>query len=494
MKIIQPNQQWIQTRTQTTEQKTRIHSEQRPQIHTTQKPRIHPEQKPQIHPEQRPQIHTTQKPRMHPEQKAQMHSEQKPQVHPEQKPRIHPEQKPQVHPEQKPRIHPEQKAQIHTTQKPQEEERLEREHRTAAQRKKHHPVQPALRKIINAGVICLAISGCMTWDDGQDDEMTICPDAGPVLFIANEGQFGYGNASLSCYSTATGQVENSIFQRANGQKLGDTAQSMTLHDGTLWITVNNSNVIFAVDPLTFKEKGRITDGLASPRYIHFVSKDKAYVTQMGSGDIAIVDPSAYAVSGNIDTGATSTEQIVQIGQAIFVNCWSDQKEILRIDPASDKVTARLETGIQPVAIRADCNGKLWVMNDGGGYWTEVGSEQPTLKLIDTGNMTVEKTFTFPEGSYVASMDMNSDKDSLFFLNGGIYAMSIEDTALPETPLIAGGNGRNFYDFTVRPGISEIYVSDAIDYQQNGTVYRYSSDGKLRDSFEAGVCPGSFCWY
>ena len=94
-------------------------------------------------------------------------------------------------------------------------------------------------------------------------------------------------------------VENELFARANDQKLGDTAQSMTLHDGTLWIVVNTSNVIFAIDPYTFKEKGRIT-GLASPREIFFVSDDKAYVTQMEDGRICIVDPKKYEITGYID--------------------------------------------------------------------------------------------------------------------------------------------------------------------------------------------------
>lgn len=351
------------------------------------------------------------------------------------------------------------------------------------------------QKRLASAIICTAIlTGCMKWEDGQDPEFTVCPGASPLLFIANEGQFGYGNASLSCYDTASGIAENNIFQRANGQKLGDVAQSMTLYDGTLWIVVNNSNVIFAVDPVSFREKGRITDGLVSPRYIHFVSDSKAYISQMGSGDIAIADPRTFAVTGRIDTGSSGTEQFAQTGKDVFVNCWTEQKEVLRIDSESDKVTARLETGIQPSSVLADCNGDLWVLNDGGGYWTEIGSELPTLKKIKTGSMSVEKIFAFPEGSYVGSMAMNAAKDSLFFLNGGIYAMSVHDEVLPDSPLIQPEAGSTFYDFTVRPGSSEIYVSDAIDYRQNGMIYRFSPEGKPRGSFETGVCPGAFCWF
>ena len=50
------------------------------------------------------------------------------------------------------------------------------------------------------------------------------------LFITNEGNFQYGNATLSYYDPATKKVENEVFYRANAMKLGDVAQSMCIHD------------------------------------------------------------------------------------------------------------------------------------------------------------------------------------------------------------------------------------------------------------------------
>ena len=69
-----------------------------------------------------------------------------------------------------------------------------------------------------------------------------CMDYGPLheepfaqsqrgVFITCEGNFGWDNASLSFYDPAARSVENEIFIRANGMKLGDVAQSMTLHKG-----------------------------------------------------------------------------------------------------------------------------------------------------------------------------------------------------------------------------------------------------------------------
>ena len=182
-----------------------------------------------------------------------------------------------------------------------------------------------LRQILPAALCLSALGGCMKWDYGRTEDFSATERG---LFIVNEGMFQYGNATLSYYDPETKTVENEVFHRANAFKLGDVAQSMTLHNGVGWIAVNNSHVVFAVDPDTFREVGRITN-LTSPRYIHFVSDEKAYVTQIWDNRIFIVNPKRYEITGYIEcpdmtAESGSTEQMVQYGKYVFVNCWSYQ--------------------------------------------------------------------------------------------------------------------------------------------------------------------------
>ena len=122
--------------------------------------------------------------------------------------------------------------------------------------------------------VTLSLTSCMKWDYGDAVEDFNATGAG--LFITNEGNFQYGNATLSYYDPATKQVQNEIFFRANGMKLGDVAQSMTIHDGTAYIVVNNSGIVFGIDPETFRIE-RVLRGIGSPRYICF-NDSVAYVT------------------------------------------------------------------------------------------------------------------------------------------------------------------------------------------------------------------------
>lgn len=351
-----------------------------------------------------------------------------------------------------------------------------------------------MRKLAAILSLLLTLSACMEY--GPREEETFSIDlAQKGLFVLNEGNYMYGNASLSYYNPASGEVQNEVFARSNAFPLGDVAQSMTIHGGLGWVVVNNSGVIFAIDLASFREVRRIT-GFTAPRYIHFVSERKAYVTQIWDPRIYIVDPVECRITGYIETGMDfetgSTEMMVQIGDYVYVNCWSYQNCILKIDSSTDAVVTRLEVGIQPSALVKDAAGKLWTMTDGGYEGSPYGWEPARLSRIDPDSFTIEKTFRFPAASQPRMLTSSGDGKTLYWINGGVYRMDSSSDALPAEPVVAQ-RGTIFYSLTIDPISGEIYIGDAIDYTQSGVVLRYSPDGQLLDSFDVGVNPGNFCW-
>lgn len=330
---------------------------------------------------------------------------------------------------------------------------------------------------------------------------------GEGVFIVNEGNFNYGGASLSYYQHDSKHLENEVFQRANAMRLGDVAQSMVVRDGVGWVVVNNSHIIFAIDTETFREVGRIID-LPSPRYIAFVSDEKAYVSQIDSDRIIIINPKTFSITGEILCPMTtpyrtgSTEQMVIVGDHLYVACWSYQKRILKIDTRTDEVVDFVDVGLQPKSIVKDRNDKLWVVSDGGYEGNVLGYESAKLYRLNPENLAVEQIFELglnTSGSATRSasrLKINEQGDTLYWIDGGVWRMSIDATELPVEPFIKPLSGTQrclYYALGVAPDTEDIYVGDAIDYQQRSVIYRFSREGELLDSFTAGVIAGDFCW-
>ena len=358
-----------------------------------------------------------------------------------------------------------------------------------------------LRKSLKASALLfiafLCITSCMkleSIDEEQFDSGNI--PSGDGLFIVNEGNFMYGTASLSFYVPSEKSVTNEVFARANSLKLGDVAQSMTIYDGRGYIAVNNSGVVFVIDINTFKVTG-VIKGLVSPRYIHFVSESKAYITDLYSSSITVFNPVTLEKTTQISTGGhTSTEQMVQYGKYVFTNCWSYDNKILVIDTDTDQVVDEIEVGLQPTSLVIDKNNKIWTITDGGYEGSPYGWEASALYRIDAETRTVEKKFIFERGDHGSELCINGQGDEIYFINKlSVWRMPVTADMVPVRPFIESPTDRKtiFYGLGVNPLNSEVYIADAIDYQQAGIIYRYSADGELLDNFKVGIIPGGFCF-
>ena len=194
----------------------------------------------------------------------------------------------------------------------------------------------------------------------------------------------------------------------------------------------------------------------------------------------------------MDMESGSTEQMVQKGKYVYVNCWSYQNRILKIDTETDQIVDELTIGIQPTSLVLDANGKLWTVTDGGYEGSPYGYEAPALYRINPEEMLVEQRFDFSFGDSPSEIQINGDASKIFWINNDIWEMDINATTLPSKPFLPS-KGTIYYGLTISPVNGDVYVADAIDYVQQGKIYRYSSSGEYIDEFYAGIIPGAFCW-
>lgn len=336
------------------------------------------------------------------------------------------------------------------------------------------------------------LGSCMDYGPLKEESFGGSSPTGDGVFVLCEGNFMYGNASLSYYIPSKKKVQNGVFSRANGIALGDVAQSMTIRGDRGYIVVNNSGVIFVIDTDTFKVIGTVT-GLVSPRYVHFLSDTKAYVTDLYDSRITIFDPQTLEITGHIPlAGHKSAEQMVQRGDTVFTNCWSYDNKIMVIDALRDELVDSITVGIQPTSLVLDKHGKLWTATDGGYEGNPYGREAPALWRINAETLEIEQRFPLPMNDRPAALTLNGAGDTLYYINRGVWRMPVEAESLPPAAFIPY-SGTIFYGLGVDPRSSEVYVADAIDYVQPGLVYRFTPDARPLDTLRVGITPGAFCF-
>ncbi len=304
------------------------------------------------------------------------------------------------------------------------------------------------------------------------------------VFITNEGNFQFGNAQVSYYDPSQTTATQDLFQPANNRPLGDICQSMCLLNGKIYLVINNSNKIEVVNENTFVSSSVIT-GFTSPRYFLPVSNSKAYVTDLNSNSISIVDLSNNIITGNIPCNGWTEELALVYGKAYVTNKVSNK--IYVINTSTDILTDSITIGYGSNSIVEDTNGKLWVLC-GGNQSMAISA---SLHRINPATNIVEQTYTFSNSvDAPRKLHINGTNDTLYYLNGGIYRMSVHSGLLPTSPFIQPGSN-NFYGLGIDPNSSIVYVADAVDYLQRGVIYRYQPDGTLINTFRAGIIPGDF---
>lgn len=340
--------------------------------------------------------------------------------------------------------------------------------------------------VFSATILSLLFTSCKPNEGGDP----IDPRVGSV-FVLNEGNWGVSNSSLSLYDPFTESVTANFFGNANNDALlGDVPTSVTLIENRAYITISNSGKVYVINPTTGILVEKIID-LNSPRHVVYVGDNKIYISNLYSNHIDIYNILTKQIVGKIELPAGAfAEQMVYLDGCIYANCWSYGKQIIKINISTGKVVGSVEVGVQPMTIALDKNNNLWTMTDGGYEGNPTGYENPKLVCLDA-NLNIVKSIEVPRDpkAVMHKMAMAHLGEYVYFTNSKLYRLSVADNTLP-TEAFVDLSSNNVYGLAVDPISKEVYVSDAVDFVQNGTVMRYAKDGRLIHKFQVGINPGN----
>lgn len=334
-------------------------------------------------------------------------------------------------------------------------------------------------------ILLLLIFACRKKPEVQPVEKVVITEK--TAIVLNEGNFGSNNASISLIDLEKQTITNNYYSQINNKPLGDVVQSITIYDNKAYIIVNNSNKIEVVN-LSSMESIYTAEGFNSPRYMEVINNEKAYVTSLYGNCIYEMNPTTYAITTTIPANGWTENIIFFNNQLLVANMTKGY--IYFIDISNNTITDSIATTIEPNSMVLDYEQNLWVLCGGG--WNHL--QKPALLKINPTTKTVIQKLQFQKSnSYPSQLVINNAKNQLYFIDKDIYSLLVNDTTLPQTPVIAA-NGKLFYCLSISPVNNHLFASDAVNYLSNGYVYQYNlSDYQMIKQYQAAIIP-SKCYF
>lgn len=311
------------------------------------------------------------------------------------------------------------------------------------------------------------------------------------MFVVCEGNFGNADGDITYFETGFNQVNKSLYFSVNSAPLGDIVQSFTIADSLGFIVVNNSQKVTVVNMEDFTEIKTI-NGFSYPRGIVRADQNMIYVTNgNGFADnyIYSIDIATLKKTDSLEL-STGPENLIISDSRVYVAIsggWNnDGSTVIEIDPSTFSIVNTFDVAQIPVDLTADKDNNIWVYCKGIPDYTnypEVNYSGMGICKIDALSKVVQ---TFPL-SYMSAPGIyniaaSPDGRMIYYLNDGLYAVSFDANALPESKVV----NQLFYGVDVDPESNLIVCLDAV----NSRAIGFNTSGDEEFYFETEDFPNS----
>ncbi len=303
-----------------------------------------------------------------------------------------------------------------------------------------------------------------------------------------EGNYMWNNARFDVYSIDSNQYYSNIFESVNKMPLGDVLQSGCTDTNYVWLSVNNSGKIVALNRKTLKQQ-KSRGGLKSPRYILPV-KQYLFVSDLTANAVLMLDSATLqtvhefkVMSGTSGSNRYGwTEQMALWNNEVVVSCYDGY--LMFINPSTkNSYKFEADTGCQNLVV--DKNNSLWVLSSVNGLASIVcyGSNQKELKR-----------FAFPAGDGVSRLCLSPNGTDLLYIHKNkVMKLGVTANSLADASVVYSGF-QTCYGLGIDPRNGWVYIADAKDYVSEGKVFILNENYELVKSYNSGIIPGGFVFF
>jgi DNA-binding beta-propeller fold protein YncE len=317
---------------------------------------------------------------------------------------------------------------------------------------------------------------------------------------------GSNKASLDYFDYATGVYHKNIFPERNPNvvnELGDVGNDIQIYGDKLYAVINCSHLVEVMDVNTAKHIATVS--IPNCRYIVF---DKGYAYVSSYAGPVLIDPNArLGYVAKIDTASLTVtdscivgyqpEEMVIIDKKLYVansggyRVPNYDNTISVIDLETFEETRKIVAGINMHRLEADNYGNIYATSRGD--YKNIPSNtyiisSKTGMVTHTLNLSASELCAVGDSIYVYSAEWNEYTGR----NTVSYAIiNTQTKSVASRNFITDGTEKNIkvpYGIAINPETKEIFVTDAKDYVNPGTLYCFTPDGKKKWEVTTGDIP------
>lgn len=358
----------------------------------------------------------------------------------------------------------------------------------------------------------LALASCSSDDpevtpqgEYTDIEMLTSRRLKAEFYLINEGNMGANKCTVDYVDLGDARYYSDIYATNNPDKvleLGDTGNDAAIYDGVLYVVVNGSHKVEAINAADCRSLGQID--IDSPRYVAFDGKGNGYVSSYVGGEgqngsLVKFDTATRRITGSVSLGGCPEQIAITGGKAYVVNSgiYPDfENTVSVVDLSRFEVEGVIAVAPNMHHIIADADGNLWA-NSRGDYSTVpsrlyriVPGARPTDATVTeipvaVSGMTIagNNLYTYAsEWSYVT----NSNVITYSCVNRSTCALvtdALTEALNTQTDIVTP------YDICYDSEDNIMMLTDARNYVSSGNLIGYGMDGTRLFEHKTGDIPG-----
>lgn len=326
---------------------------------------------------------------------------------------------------------------------------------------------------------------------GENDEnIDQAPDG---IYIANQGNFGDANGTITFYDPANSSVQHDIVPN-----IGSIIQSLALRGNRGYIMSNSADRIDVFDLDRQERVAQITD-VKSPRYMAFVDDSTAYVTNQAPGTVTIIDLPSNSKSNILKVGSNPEGLTEAAGKVYVANHNFGSGSTVSVIDAGEHLTEE-PIDVQcdgPRGVLTDRQRDVWVFCTGNTVyddnWNVVDRTDGAVRIIDpvsdqvTAEFSIDGQISTAGPGQDAFFSAQSQTAYVVVEQEKILRFDTESNTGPTEIPVAAGDPIGTIAYSA--GDDLLYVGRTPGFESPGTIEQYvPGDSSVVDQFEAGIAP------